>query len=312
MITNVSVRNFQSLRAVDVELGRFTVIVGSSSSGKSAFIRAMRALVSNARGSDYVSRGSKSALVTARLGDDTTVSLERGEGIGKYQLRVGEGTETFTKLAAAVPEQITRALQIQPVKDGQSINFAGQFDRPYLLTESGAEVARQLGDLTNVITILEAAREANRRRGGQAATLKIRRTDLEGLKARLPEFHDMPAKLAACSAAEKAVGRGEALALRVTRLRDLIAQQGVAGGVLERAAQALPRVPAIDPVVAAHNRLGRFRQLLGQWSGHLAAVRKATESASSWAVREQEARDGLHATLREAGQCPTCNQKIPV
>ena len=48
MIERVHIQGFQSLADVDLELGGFTVIQGKSNSGKSAFIRALRAVVTNA------------------------------------------------------------------------------------------------------------------------------------------------------------------------------------------------------------------------------------------------------------------------
>src|SRR5712692_4596126 len=207
MLESIRVNNFQSLRKVDLPLGRLTVIVGPSSSGKSSVVRALRTLVSNARGASYVSRGQKVASVTA-TGENHSVTIERGEGHGVYRLLTDlhtdqEQEKTFTKLGGDVPEQVTAALGIKPFEDGTSLNFASQFDRPFLLTETGSTVARVLGELTNVSVIFAAAREANRRRLVAQSTLKIRQSDLVNLVAQLQKFQDLPVRVAQCSATEK-------------------------------------------------------------------------------------------------------------
>src|SRR5512139_766548 len=136
MLTHVEVRNFQSLKKVDIELGGFTVIVGASSSGKTAFMRALRALASNIRGTSFITQGEKKASITAHT-DNNIVTLEKGETTGTYKIN----DKVYTKLAGGVPEGVSKTLNLQPITtESSSINFAGQFDRPYLLDDSGATV----------------------------------------------------------------------------------------------------------------------------------------------------------------------------
>ena len=47
MLERLEVKDYQSLADIDIPLGRFTVIVGPSGNGKSALIRALRALWEN-------------------------------------------------------------------------------------------------------------------------------------------------------------------------------------------------------------------------------------------------------------------------
>jgi len=63
VIHSISCKNFQSLQDVEIELGKFTVIVGASSSGKSALIRAIEAIASNSLNSDNIMQGTKHASV---------------------------------------------------------------------------------------------------------------------------------------------------------------------------------------------------------------------------------------------------------
>ena len=44
-LETLEISNFQSVEKADIQLGGFTVIVGPSNSGKSALLRALRAVV---------------------------------------------------------------------------------------------------------------------------------------------------------------------------------------------------------------------------------------------------------------------------
>lgn len=304
-IINISVRGFQSLRHVDLDLGVFTVIVGPSSSGKSALIRAFRALASNVRGSTVITRGQKQMAITATLDDGLKVTLERGERSSCYRLS-GDGEHQFTKLAGEVPEQITKTLRLDPGAD--SINFAAQFDKPYLLDDSGATVARHLAELTNVNAIFEAVRAANKIRASAQTTLKTRRADLDQVRSDLTEFTGLADRL-------KAFAEVEALNERRKALQDRL-------GRLQRAAQALRTTVAAmehykplevpDPWPLA-DALRRYLDL----RAHLAGLAAKQDQAQRWhrevlarANDVQRYEEALAAKMAEVKICPTCGQQI--
>ncbi len=311
MIGRVTVDNWQSLRSIDLELGRFTVIVGPSSSGKTALIRALRALASNVRGGGQITRGAKAAAVTVYT-DRFKVTLERSESSGLYRIvDLATGAEqVFTKLAGGVPEAVTAALGIQPAPtNGASINFAGQFDRPYLLDDSGAAVARVLGELTNVTTIFEAVREANRRRTAFAALLRTRTDDLAALRAQAAGYATLPARMAVCADAEKRAETAVQLQDQIRRLRRATDTLAVAEGVLARH-QALPGVPADAGMLAAKARLDAYKTLLRTWIEGANRTAAATAAIDQAAADESALHDELHALLVAAGTCPTCQQPV--
>lgn len=311
MITKLSVRNFQSLRSVDLTLGPFTVIVGPSNSGKTALMRALRGLASNLRGASAITRGAKTCAITAHTDDTTIVTLERSESQGVYRITHPNGTEdTFTKLAGAVPDQVTTALHITPAPaTGTSINFASQLDRPFLLDDSGANVARTLGALTNVNTILEGVREANRRRNALSATLRTRQNDLTDLTTRAAAFAGLPARLHACTRAEHHADTAATLTDRITRLRTAIDTLTVATGVLARTT-VLPAIPDTGPLDAATARLHAARDLVRTWTHHTTEARRFDLLIDSITTDEQTLHGELHTTLATAGVCPTCQRQI--
>lgn len=308
MIDRIAIHNFQSLKSVDITLGKLTVVVGPSSSGKTALMRALRALASNVRGSQFITQGTKKASISAHTANGV-ITLERSEAGGTYKLSLNGADKVYTKLGGAVPEDITRALNLQPITtESSSINFAGQFDRPYLLDDSGATVARVLGELTNVSTIFAAVREANRRRTAASSTLKTRKADFEGLKDQAAKFKALPQQQEAIKAAEKAYERAVDIQGSLTRLEQML--DTVETAELLLAQTVIPDVPDIDDVIDRYEEMSYFKNLVVEWRHHEDLFGKYQDQIRQAGDEEHSAQDQLHAKLVELGQCPTCGSEI--
>lgn len=311
MLTHVEVENFQSLRKLSLKLGKFTVVTGATGSGKSALRRALELLAFNARGTSYISTGAKVCKVgTGDQGQGwftaITRSVSRGKDSYRLALQPASGDEphvdTFTKLSGGVPAEVQHLLQLS------ELNFAGQFDRPYLLDSSGSEIARVLGKLTNVTLLFDAAREASRRRLEVMGDLKRAEVNLAHLTEQAQRFRGMRERRAAVSEAEEALERVHGIGTRIGRLRALTDR-------LERAELALrhalpPEVPSAEKLDELATRRARLIELLisERESGNMM---KAAEGAAAVAAAKEEAAHGrLHEVLAEAGQCPTCGQLV--
>ena len=214
MLQKVHIENFQSLHDVEVELDGLTVIVGPSSSGKSAFTRALRTLTSNARGDSFISHGEQTCTITAYT-DKGVASISRGKKNEYTLIPSNSEKKIFTKLAGAVPEEVSEFIGI-PAKD--PLNYSSQFDMPYLLTASAGEVARTLGELTNVHVIFEASREANRQRLTSTQTLKTRAADLQQTRESLERFITLADQQAAAHDAQEHYTGAVELSHRLTHI----------------------------------------------------------------------------------------------
>lgn len=308
MIERVEVRNFQSLYDVKLDVAKFTVIVGPSSSGKSAFMRALRTLASNSRGTSFLSYGQTQASVSAR-GLDWTVTLERGAHNG-YKVSTSAGDDTFTKLGGAVPDRVTEILGIQPISDGMSINFADQFDRPYLVGETGQTVARVLGELTNVSRIFDAVREANRRRSGASSLLKTRKSDVEGLKTQAEQYRGLKERMAQIKSAESLVEQARFFETSAQRLEDVLDSLLVSQAALDKYAEDLLPVPDLSVVIDLRDKVFRLEATLDVLEDAASDYRRAALAIKESALQEQELHSNIHLTLVKAGQCPTCGQEV--
>jgi DNA repair ATPase RecN len=318
VLTNVEVENFQSLKKLSLQLGWFTVVTGATGSGKSAVFRAVRLLAFNARGNSYISRGAKSCKVAS--GDQEqgwAAGIERGAARGKDAYRVSRmvnhptqpdgyldepETDVYTKLGGEVPPDVTHLLSLS------EINFAAQFDRPFLLDSSGGEIARVLGKLTNVTLLFDAAREAERRRREVMGDLKRAEANLVSLTEQAQRFRGMRERQAAVSEAESALERVHGLTARIERLRTLTWRLEAAQEALELAVP--PEVPSAERLDELAGRLARLRGLYRQFDESMMAADGAQFAAEQAHLTLRAAHERLHEVLAEAGQCPTCGQEV--
>lgn len=318
MLSRVEVRNYQSLRSADIPLGRFTVITGPTGSGKSALFRAMMMLARNARGTSYVSHGQKSCSVTTR--DDRWIArLTRSSARnGKNEYRVarlvptpgpgGEGWTacTYTKLNGQVPSQVSELLQMT------ELNFAGQLDPPYLLSLPGTEIARRLGDLTNVSLVLGAAAEAGRVRKQAQRELDAAQARRDALMEEAQEFAGIRERRAACTAAEEALATAQATSASAERLRGLTARLEAAEAVAsamraEAARQAPPSLERLDELDA---RRARLRELADGLEAQEFEAAELAGLARQARKDEQSLEAELHVALVSAGYCPVCGSAV--
>jgi DNA repair exonuclease SbcCD ATPase subunit len=312
MLKRVEVRHFQSLRAADIPLGRFTVITGPTGSGKSALFRALRALACNARGTAYISAGQKSCTVSAG-GDGWVARLARSSAArGKNEYRTaqlgdaGWVTKPYTKLGGQVPAPVAELLGLT------DLNFARQFDPPFLLSDSGAEIARRLGDLTNVSLVLGAAAEAGRRRKQLARDLEGAQGRRDALMAEAQEFAGLKDRLSAATAAEEALARAQVTSASMARLDALQGRLAAAENVLllaqaQDARQAPPSLARLEELAA---QAARLRALAGSLQSAENEAARLAREAEAAGLAEQAAHTAVHDALVTVGQCPTCLQTV--
>jgi DNA repair ATPase RecN len=306
MIHKVAIKNYQSHHDTELELGNLTVIVGQSSSGKSAITRSLKALTSNQSGKAFITHGQQTTQISL-TNDNGTVVLTKGKPEDSYViLPTGGEPRRYTKLGVGVPEDVSTFLGI-PAKD--AINFAGQFDMPYLLKDSAGEVARTLGELTNVSSIFEAARESLRQKNVAATTLKTREKDLETLVPRIARFQELDSQLAALDAAAAWFDAAQGAERRLNRLNDLLFTIQTATSRLNTASAAVSApLPDVEGPVGLLGRLQRLDALTRALRAASDAKRQYTEhiETSTGLIANLDAE--YNRVLQEAMTCPTCGQ----
>jgi DNA repair ATPase RecN len=309
LLNTIRVKNFQSLQDINLELGRFTVIVGPSSSGKSAITRAIKAVASNSLDSDNITQGTKHSAISVTT-DLGTVTIERNSGDSSaYKVtKVGSKESSYSKLNRQVPAEITEILGITPsTKDVESINFAGQHDAPYLLKDSSSNVARILGELTNVSTIFAAVKEASRRAKAASTMLNVRKKDLALVVTQISKYSAISVHAATITQAEIALVQATETDRKFTRLQTVLSTAEKASDALE-AIKEIPTMPDLGQLVETQAKLTRFLGLIQKLtvSAKNTTDSQASIQAADSAIIQIEAE--LHEHLEELGYCPLCNQ----
>lgn len=228
MIENISVQDFQSIESGKVDLGKFTVFTGPSSSGKSAFLRALHGLTRNSFNPSQVRLGQSVTTVSAIV-DGRKVEAVRGKSKSTYKL----DDEEYTKAGRAVPEDVEAVLSMPLVADLES-SFATQFDKPYLIADPGSTGAKVLGTLTNVSVLHDGMREANRRKLSINAEIKVRKADLEKDNEEVEQYADLTSLEESTSKAEDALIRIQYIQRDATEVDSLVDTVSLRNRTLEQ------------------------------------------------------------------------------
>jgi len=149
VIVSVDIVNFQSHPDTHIDFtDGLNVLVGSSRSGKSAIRRAIMWVITNRpSGLGVISwwnkKGDKlsgETKVTITLDNGTVISRVRSPELNGYIIN-GKKLEA---VATCVPEEIQEAFRMADV------NMSGQFDAPFLVSQSAGAVAQYLNEIINL------------------------------------------------------------------------------------------------------------------------------------------------------------------
>jgi len=307
VLNKVRIIDFQSLHDVDLELGRFTVIVGPSDVGKSAVIRAIHSAVTNRSGQDFIRSGAKESKIALVFEDGVLAWLKGGSAT--YKL----GKKEFEKPGRTVPEEVANFLRLGDIQVGDeklNPNIHGQFQPPFLVTSSPGTRARLIGEMSGINTLYLAIAESNRR--GQASK-RLRTTrigDLEKSKEELRGYSHLPAvqvglnavgkKLKAVEAKEKEAQELKAAAyyLKETQRRVLETQ-----ATAEKASDLKGKMDRASVLIES---------IKGLYLGRT-ELKDLKFAVTQGEVTSSELRRQRDEILQELGSvivCPTCNSPL--
>jgi DNA repair ATPase RecN len=190
-MTEVSIKNFQSIKSIDFEIDGFTVIIGKNNIGKSAVIRAIDSALTNQVGSEFIRMGEKKTTVQLKHGD-LAIKWEKGTS-ATYEIKKGDGEkQDFSKLSGAVPKPILEAgfdgMEIEGKKAYPLI--AHQFEPLFLLNRRGSVVTEVLANLYDLDTLSVADDLCQKELKSNKSQLKVREGDLKNLQESLAKYAD--------------------------------------------------------------------------------------------------------------------------
>lgn len=180
MIEKVVVRNYQSHETTILYFcSGINILIGKSDSGKSAFMRAIRWVITNRPlGDDNMSRWADMFSCSIKTMDGKKVIRKKEKGFNGY---IVEGKE-FDGMGTAVPKQVDSVLNLE------DINFQSQFDNHFLLSTSPGAIAEYLNTVVDLQVIDDSIDRVNKRLRKASKTIKNKEQEIEETKESLKQL----------------------------------------------------------------------------------------------------------------------------
>lgn len=184
MFKRLMVQDFQSIALADLELKPFTVLIGDNRSGKTAILRALRALITNKSGNGFIRRGRPLCAVTLETSEGNVITWQKNKTTARY---IWQG-RNFSKMAGSVPDEIRDMLGVREIVVDPTLTLMPQMAKDtellFLLDKSAGQAARALAKLTRLDVVVKAQILCKQfirslRDEQKAAKANITRTELE-------------------------------------------------------------------------------------------------------------------------------------
>lgn len=153
MLEEIEIQNFQSHKHTKLRLHPgINAITGTSDTGKSAIIRAVKWLATNKpRGIAFKTYNAKEPIKVSLILDGKKITKTRSKTVNQYKL----GEKEFDVVKSDVPDEIRQALNFSDV------TIRSQHDKYFLLQDTPGEVARKLNKVVDLGIINYTTKEIN-------------------------------------------------------------------------------------------------------------------------------------------------------
>jgi energy-coupling factor transporter ATP-binding protein EcfA2 len=182
----VKIENFQSIKDIEFEIDKYTVLTGPSNSGKSAICRAIEGALFNRSGDGFVRNGEKHAQVTVTT-DTHEIVWTKGSGKNHYTIN----GESYDKVGTDVPELIYqmgfRDIELTRSKLRPQMG-TDQFDILFLIREQGSLISEVFSVLGRLDVITKAGKECGTDLKSKKSLLKTRYDDLATVDRKLSNY----------------------------------------------------------------------------------------------------------------------------
>jgi DNA repair ATPase RecN len=302
-LSALQITNFQSLPKAEIDFPERGVvaIVGPSSLGKSAVIRALRLLVRNGSAPGLVRKGAATLGVTATFTDGQTITVHKGAKVSEFVVN----GEKYAKTGVSAPEQVENFWKI-PQPDGRELCFSGQHETPFLLAEPASAVAKVLGDLTNAALLMAAVQKANRLRQEALADERARAREAVEAQGELAAYHDLPARGSALDALEIALGAATRAQESYAVLHRLLDSGDKLVQFCEQAEATLQKTSDHSTYLDTAERLAAH---IVAAERAMADVRKHATALKTAEARLQIFDEKIQTLITESGKCPLCGSE---
>lgn len=185
MAANIKIKNFQSIQSADIVVDGFTILVGESSQGKSACLRAVNAACNNKFRQNYLRYGAEEMSVT--IGYDNEGDFQATK-VGDKSPTYRYNEQRYEKLNRTVPEEIQTFNNfgvIDYYEQKYPLNFFSQFSKPLLLEFSQKRILEILSSSKAYDDMNKASSNLNKHKEQNSGAFKQVSAMLDDNRARL-------------------------------------------------------------------------------------------------------------------------------
>lgn len=165
-IKKISINNFQSHENTEIEFtSGLNIITGSSDSGKTAILRAIKwVLFNEPKGTDFIRQGEKEASVSIYFEDNTIITRKKKTNKNQYIIVNNNGEEQFFEgFGNEIPKEVLHTHNIRKTvidsSSSQCINLGEQLQGPFMISQDGKTVAKAIGKLIGMDKLDEAIKQ---------------------------------------------------------------------------------------------------------------------------------------------------------
>jgi len=179
MIKSLTIKNHESHKDSYLEFSSGTnVIIGENDTGKSSILRALKLVVQNTAGLNYLPIYNLKAVTECILetGEENLITRQRSKTINNYLLN----EEILEGFGQNVPDEIEKILNISEV------NIQSQKEPDFLLSNTSGQIAKYLNQIVNLdiidttlANIEKRKREANSKLEYNEKSLKNQNEELK-------------------------------------------------------------------------------------------------------------------------------------
>lgn len=185
MIKKLTIKNFQSHKntVLDFDKG-VNIIVGSTDSGKSAIIRALRWVVWNKPGGEaFRSYWGGDTEVNVAVSNSSVIRHKGKENI--YTIKNKKEKLVFKAFGANTPQEIQDLLNLNEV------NLQQQLDSPFLLSDTPGAISAYFNKVAGIDLIDKGRQNIEKEIRIVTSTISVRKQDLEEKTAALHQYDNL-------------------------------------------------------------------------------------------------------------------------
>lgn len=295
MIKRVKLQNFQSHRTTELTLSPgVNVIIGSSDSGKTALFRALYWCIKNQwNGIDDISdwnRDKKGNPVKPSYveieNDKNIIKRKRSKDFNGYVIDLKDKLEAIGR---GVPEIVSNLLKINDV------NIKEQFDSPFLLSDSSAEIARFFNKEIRLDLIDKILGKAESKRRNLNTLIFNGKNDIQELEYKLKD------DFLFINDAEKLIGK-------IETINEVINESNNKINSIEKINSELKK---INKKIASYKNINKAKEIVLSIDEIISVIKKTKEKINKIKSIVDEIKDKEHDINSYAREIKELKAKIP-